>query len=115
MRTLLMHRRFPRPSIPLQAAYILLNKIDGTLVSMTPAEYAAGKAKDYKVIDVSPVPSIRGARFVELSKVNGELEGLDKEDKLLLVCVKEREAISSRTVCATMDTRIPLCWRARSF
>ncbi len=71
-----------------QAAYILLNKIDGTLVSMTPAEYAAGKAKDYKVIDVSPVPSIRGARFVELSKVNGELEGLDKEDKLLLVCVK---------------------------
>lgn len=71
-----------------QAAYILLNKIDGTLVSMTPAEYAAGKAKDYKIIDVSPVPSIRGARFVELSKVNGELEGLDKEDKLLLVCVK---------------------------
>ena len=71
-----------------QAAYILLNKIDGTLVSMTPAEYAAGKAKDYKVIDASPVPSIRGAKFVNLSQVNGEIEGLDKEDKLLLVCVK---------------------------
>jgi NADPH-dependent 2,4-dienoyl-CoA reductase/sulfur reductase-like enzyme/dissimilatory sulfite reductase (desulfoviridin) alpha/beta subunit/rhodanese-related sulfurtransferase len=71
-----------------QAAYILLNKIDGTLVSMTPAEYAAGKAKDYKVIDASPSPSIRGAKFVNLSQVNGEIEGLDKEDKLLLVCVK---------------------------
>lgn len=71
-----------------QAAYILLNKIDGTLVSMTPAEYAAGKAKDYKVIDASPAPSIRGAKFVNLSQVNGEIEGLDKEDKLLLVCVK---------------------------
>lgn len=71
-----------------QAAYILMNKIDGTIVSMTPAEYAQGKAKDYKVVDVSPAPSIRGAVFVELSKVNGEVEGLDKDEKLLLVCVK---------------------------
>ena len=71
-----------------QVVYILLNKINGTLVSMTPAEYAEGKAKDYKVIDVNPQPSIRGAMFVDLAKVNGEIEGLDKEDKLLLVCAK---------------------------
>lgn len=71
-----------------QVVYILINKINGTLVSMTPAEYAEGKAKDYKVIDVNPQPSIRGAMFVDLAKVNGEIEGLDKEDKLLLVCAK---------------------------
>lgn len=71
-----------------QAVYILLNKINGNLVSMTPAEYAAGKAKDYKVVDVGLAPSIRGAVYVDLSKVNGEIEGLDKEEKLLLVCAK---------------------------
>lgn len=71
-----------------QAVYILLNKINGNLVSMTPAEYAAGKAKDYKVVDVGLAPSIRGAVYVDLSKVNGEIEGLDKAEKLLLVCAK---------------------------
>lgn len=71
-----------------QVAYILLNKINGTMVSMTPAEYAAGKAKDYKVLDVNPQPSIHGAMFIDLSKVEGEIEGLDKEEKLLLVCAK---------------------------
>lgn len=71
-----------------QAVYILLNKINGNLVSMTPAEYAAGKAKDYKVVDVGLTPSIRGAVYVDLSKVNGEIEGLDKDEKLLLVCAK---------------------------
>lgn len=75
-----------------QAAYILLNKINGTMISMTPAEYAAGKAKDYKVIDVSPVPSIRGAIFVELGKVKSEIPGLSKEDKLLLVCMKGKRS-----------------------
>lgn len=71
-----------------QVVYILLNKINGTMESMTPAEYAAGKAKDYKIIDASPAPSIRGAVYVDLAKVNGEVEGLDKEEKLLLVCAK---------------------------
>ena len=37
-----------------QAVYVLMNKIDGELVSMTPAEYAAGAAEDYKVVDVAP-------------------------------------------------------------
>ena len=64
-----------------QAVYVLMNKLDGTIVSMTPAEYAAGKAEGYTVVDVAPEPSIRGA-------VNGEIKGLGKEEKLLLVCAK---------------------------
>lgn len=75
-----------------QAVYVLMNKLDGTFVSMTPAEYAAGKAEGYRVVDVQPEPAIRGAFFVNLAKVNGEIEGLDKKEKLLLVCAKGKRA-----------------------
>lgn len=71
-----------------QACYILENKLSGAYESMTPAEYAAGKAKGYKVIDVSPAPAIPGAKWVDLSKVTGPIEGLDKDEKLLLVCAR---------------------------
>ncbi len=40
--------------------------MDGTIVSMTPAEYAAGAAEGYTVVDVAPEPSIRGAVYVKL-------------------------------------------------
>lgn len=71
-----------------QAVYVLMNKLEGTLVSMTPSEYLEGKAEGYKVVDVGLAPSIRGAVYVNLAEVKGEIEGLDKEEKLLLVCAK---------------------------
>ena len=71
-----------------QACYILENKMSGAYESMTPAEYAATKARGYKVIDVSPAPAIPGAMWVDLAKVTGPIEGLDKDAKLLLVCAK---------------------------
>ena len=70
------------------ACYILENKMDGILSSMTPAEYAKGAAKGYKVLDVQPAPAIPNARWIDLASVNGPLEGCDKDDKLLLVCTK---------------------------
>lgn len=75
-----------------QAVYVLLNKLSGDLVSMTPAEYAEGKAKGYKVIDAGLTPSIHGVQYVDPFAVNGEIEGLDKEEKLLLVCAKGKRA-----------------------
>ena len=75
-----------------QAVYVLMNKIDGTFVSMTPAEYAAGKAEGYRVVDVQPEPAIRGAFYVNLGQVNGEIEGLGKNEKILLVCAKGKRA-----------------------
>lgn len=75
-----------------QAVYVLLNKIDGTLVSMTPAEYAAGKADKYRVIDAGLAPSIHGADYVDFTKVDGELPGIAKDEKLLLVCAKGKRA-----------------------
>ncbi|MDD6435302.1 MAG: FAD-dependent oxidoreductase [Clostridiales bacterium] len=74
-----------------QAVYVLENKIAGEFETFTPAEYAAGKAKDYKVIDSSPKPTITGAAWVDFVKVNEEnpdVAGAAKDDKLLLVCAK---------------------------
>ena len=71
-----------------QACYILENKLNGEYETMTPAEYAATKARGYKVIDVSPAPSIPGAQWLDLAKVTGPVEGFDLDAKLLLVCAK---------------------------
>ncbi|MBD5145873.1 MAG: FAD-dependent oxidoreductase [Ruminococcus sp.] len=71
-----------------QACYILENKISGAFETFTPAEYAAGAAKGYRVMDVQPEPKIFGAEWIDLGKVNGELDGIAKDEKLLLVCAK---------------------------
>ena len=70
------------------ACYILENKLDGVLDSMSPSEYASGAAKDYTVLDALPAPSIPNARWINLSSVTEPVEGLDKDAKLLLVCAK---------------------------
>ncbi len=75
-----------------QACYILQNKLSGALESFTPAEYMAGKAKEYRVIDVQPKPGIFGATWVDLTKVNGPVDGIGKDEKLLLVCTKGKRA-----------------------
>ncbi|NLY77084.1 MAG: FAD-dependent oxidoreductase [Tissierellia bacterium] len=74
------------------AVNALLNKIDGNLVSITPREYAQGKAEGYKIIDASLAPSIKGAPYVDIAKVHGELPEIDKGEKLLLVCDKGKRA-----------------------
>lgn len=75
-----------------QAVYVLENKLDGVLQSMTPAEYAAGAAEGYTIIDTNQQPVIRGAKYVDLSTVTGPIPGIDKDEKLLLVCAKGRRA-----------------------
>lgn len=71
-----------------QACYILENKIGGAFETITPVEYASGAAKGYRVLDVQPEPKIFGAEWIDLGKVTGELEGISKDEKLLLVCAK---------------------------
>ena len=71
-----------------QACYILENKLAGSFETFTPAEYAAGAAKGYRVIDVQPEAKIPGATWVNLAAVDGPVEGLGLDDKLLLVCTK---------------------------
>ena len=72
-----------------QAVHMLLNKINGDMDSFTPAEYRAGAAEGYRIIDVNPAgATITGATYVDLLKVKGEVPGLAKDEKLLLVCAK---------------------------
>lgn len=75
-----------------QACYILENKLAGEFETFTPAEYAAGAAKGYKVVEASSTNDIRGAFWVDLAKVNGPVDGLDRDEKLLLVCHKGKRA-----------------------
>ena len=42
----------------------------------------------YKVMDVSPQPSIAGAPYVDLTKIEGEVDGFAKDEPILLVCAK---------------------------
>lgn len=67
---------------------VLMNKMDGTFTSMTPAEYADGAAEGYRIMDVSLQPSIEGAPYVDLTKIEGEVEGFGKDEPILLVCAK---------------------------
>ena len=71
-----------------QACYILENKRSGTFETISPAEYAAGRAKGYRVIDVQPKAGIPGADWVDLVKVTGPIAAYPKDAKLLLVCTK---------------------------
>ncbi len=71
---------------------ILLNKIGGAFETITPVAYANGEAEGYKVIDASINPSIDGAVYVDLAKVNGEMPEFKKDEKLLLVCTKGKRA-----------------------
>jgi NADPH-dependent 2,4-dienoyl-CoA reductase/sulfur reductase-like enzyme/rhodanese-related sulfurtransferase len=71
---------------------ILLNKINGEFKTITPIEYKNDKASEYTIIDASIQPSIEGATYIDLSKVNGELVEFNKDDKLLLICTKGKRA-----------------------
>jgi len=71
---------------------VLKNKIRGTFETFTPAEYAAGEAEGYKVIDACLQPSIEGAPYVELTTVEGPIDGFGLDDKILLVCNKGKRA-----------------------
>ena len=75
-----------------QALNVLSNKLSGRLDSMTPAQYAAGEAEGYRVLDVSKTPSIEGAPHIGLAEVTGPIDGFDKDEKILLVCTRGRNA-----------------------
>ncbi len=71
---------------------ILMNKLDGELETFTPEEFAAGAAEGYEIIDCAIEPSLLGKKYLNLTKVDGEVPGLGREDKLLLVCAKGKRA-----------------------
>ena len=75
-----------------QACYVLENKINGVLESITPYEYACGKAEGYEVIDVNNAPTIPGAKFAAFDKLEEVFKDTPKDKKLLLVCARGRKS-----------------------
>lgn len=71
---------------------ILINKLDGEMESITPAEYAAGAAEGYEIIDCALKPALPEKTYLDFAKIDGEVPGLAKDAKLLLVCTKGRRA-----------------------
>ena len=74
------------------ALNVLLNKMSGAFETFTPAEYEAGAAEGYRLVDASPQPAIEGAPYLDLTKIDGEVEGFGKDEKLLIVCAKGKRA-----------------------
>ena len=74
------------------ALNVLCNKLDGALESITPAEYAGGAAEGYAVGDCGRVPFISGKRYMGLTTIDGPMDGFGREDKILLVCNKGKQA-----------------------
>lgn len=70
------------------ACGVLVNKISGRLESFTPAEYTAGAAKDYRLIDAHPVPTLPGAAWLDLTRAEEEAKVYGKDERLLLVCAR---------------------------
>ena len=74
-------------------ANVWLNKVSGNFNTLTPAEFRKnGVPEGYRIVDASPAPTIKGAPYVDLSTLDGPVEGLDKDDKLLLICAKGKRA-----------------------
>lgn len=71
---------------------ILQNKINGEFETITPVEFKEGKAKDYKIIDASILPTLKTAPYIDLTKVEGVLPEYDTNEKLLLICAKGKRA-----------------------
>ena len=71
---------------------VLRNKLSGSFETFTPQEYENGEAEAYRMIDAALQPSLPGVEYLDLEKVTGPVEGLDKEEKLLLVCAKGKRA-----------------------
>lgn len=84
---------------------MLLNKLTGRLNSVSPADYAAGKAADYRLVDAQPAPSIPGLAWFDLSHAEESAKQFDKNEKLLIVCAKGRRAYLSQNKLQALGFR----------
>lgn len=75
-----------------QALNILENKMSGEMDSFGPQEYLEGAADGYRVIDCGMSPAIEGAQYLDVAEIHGEVPGIAKDEKVLLVCTKGKRA-----------------------
>ncbi len=68
------------------AVNVLINKLEGKVITMTPREFAEGKAEGYKMVDCSIVKTINNLPYLDFTKVDGPVDGLETGEKILLIC-----------------------------
>ena len=74
------------------ACGVLCNKLSGRLESFTPAEYMAGAAKGYRLVDLLPAPTLTGFDWLDMTKPETAEGKFKKDEKLLLVCSRGKRA-----------------------
>lgn len=91
------------------ACGILLNKMEGRLESFTPAEYSAGAAQEFRVLDAHPAPTLVGSEWVDLTNLESLVAKYGKDEKLLLVCAKGKRGYLTQNKLRAMgytNTRV---------
>ena len=74
------------------ACGVLCNKLSGRLESFTPAEYMAGAAKGYRIVDLLPAPTLTGFDWLDMTRPETAEGKFKKDEKLLLVCSRGKRA-----------------------
>lgn len=72
-------------------ANVLINKIEGAVELITYDELLKDMEL-YKIVDAGKTQQLEDAKFVNLSKINGKIDGLEYDDKILLVCARGKRA-----------------------
>lgn len=73
------------------AANVLLNKINNDVKIVKYEDYIKNK-DNYKIVDVNKVHTLEDELFIDLSNINGKIDGLEYDDKILLVCQRGKRA-----------------------
>ena len=63
-----------------QMVNIMLNKLTGALDSFTPAEFAAGAAEGYKLIDTSIQPTLTNLPYLDYTKIDESFDKYAKDE-----------------------------------
>ncbi|HBF0341724.1 TPA: FAD-dependent oxidoreductase [Clostridioides difficile] len=72
------------------AVNVLQNKLNGELDSVLLDEIE--DFDSWTKLDVSKAPSIPSLRYIPVGEINGEIEGLAKDEKILLICAKGKNS-----------------------
>lgn len=73
------------------AANVLLNKITEGVKIVRFEDFIESK-DSYKIVDVNKVPTLENALYLDLSSIDGKIENLNYDDKILLVCARGKRA-----------------------
>lgn len=73
------------------AANVLLNKITEGVKIVRFEDFIENK-ESYKIVDVNKVPTLENALYLDLSSIDGKIENLNYDDKILLVCARGKRA-----------------------